>query len=71
MTERLGLLFSDASLLVLPDGTDLQAAATEAADAGLSPSTQVVRMGIEIVEYLRPRETPNNVGVSDGLVAEA
>ena len=57
MTERLGLLFSDASILVLPDGTDLQAAAAEAADHddGLSAGTQVVKMNLEVVEYLSPR----------------
>jgi hypothetical protein len=55
MNEYLGLLFSDGSILVLPDGTDLQTAAREAAehDAGdLSAKTKVVRLSIEIVEYL-------------------
>jgi hypothetical protein len=57
MNEHLGLWFSDGSMLVLPDGTDLREAAREAAehDAGLSPATQVVRLGIEIIEYLHPR----------------
>jgi hypothetical protein len=55
MAERLGLLFSDGSILVLPDGTDPQTAAREAAehDSGdRSPGTQVVQLRIEIVKYL-------------------
>ena len=46
MNEHLGLLFSDGSILLLPDGADLRAASAEAAehDAGdLSPSTQPLR----------------------------
>jgi hypothetical protein len=56
MAERLGLLFSDGSILVLPDGTDWQAASAEAAehDAGdLNPNTQVVRLRIELLEYVK------------------
>lgn len=52
MAERLGLLFSDGSILVLPDGTEFQAALVEAAehDAGdLSASTQVTRLRIKIL----------------------
>jgi hypothetical protein len=55
MNEYLGLLFSDGSILVLPDGTDLQTAAREAAehDAGdPNPGTQVVRLSIEIIDHL-------------------
>jgi hypothetical protein len=55
MAERLGLLFSDGSILVLPDGTDLRAAWVEAAehDAGdPTPGTQVVRLSIEIIDHL-------------------
>ncbi len=55
MAERLGLLFSDTSILVLPDGTGLRAASLEAEehDAGdPNPGTQVVRLSIEIIDHL-------------------
>jgi hypothetical protein len=55
MTETLGLLFADGSLLVLPEGTTLQKAQQEAneADFGESePRTRVVRLTIEITDYV-------------------
>jgi hypothetical protein len=51
MTETLGLLFADGSVLVLPEGTTLQKAQREAneADSGEpEPRTRVVRVTIEI-----------------------
>ena len=53
MSERLGLLFSDGSLLVLPEGIDLDGARREAEehDRGeVKPRTRVVRLNIEITE---------------------
>jgi hypothetical protein len=52
MSHRLGLLFSDGSLLVLPEGTDVDAACRDAEehDAGESiPATEVVRLTVEIL----------------------
>jgi hypothetical protein len=58
MSQRLGLLFADSSLLVLPEGTDVDAAWREAEehDAGeLNPRTEVVRLDLEIVEHYNRR----------------
>jgi hypothetical protein len=57
MTERLGLLFADGSLLVLPDGTDADTARREPEehDGGEpGPRTRVVRLRIEVVDTLDP-----------------
>jgi hypothetical protein len=57
MTERLGLLFADGSLLVLPDGTDADTARREAEehDGGEpGPRTRVVRLRLEFVDTLDP-----------------
>jgi hypothetical protein len=57
MTERLGLLFADGSLLVLPDGTDADTAWKEAEEHdGGDPEarTRVVRLRIEVVDTLAP-----------------
>ena len=54
MSERLGLLFSDGSLLVLPKGTAVDVAWTEAEehDAGISnPGTEVVRLKVEVIRH--------------------
>jgi hypothetical protein len=56
MSERVGLLFSDGSILVLPEGADSEAANEEAAehavgDAGVRP--QAVRLTIELFKARR------------------
>ncbi len=51
MNARLGMLFSDGSILVFPEGTDVDRARREAKehDQGESTSgTHVVRLNIEI-----------------------
>jgi hypothetical protein len=53
--ERLGLLFSDGSILVLPEGTSAETAKTEAEehDAGdPTAQTRVVRLAVNIMEIL-------------------
>jgi len=55
MNERLGLLFSDDSILVLPEGTDVDTALKEAEEhdrGGLGPRTRVARLEIEVTEVL-------------------
>jgi hypothetical protein len=55
MSERLGLLFSDDSILVLPEGVDVDTALNEAEehDQGApGPRTRVARLEIEITEVL-------------------
>ncbi len=55
MIKRMGLLFSDGSILILPEGTDLEAAEREAMehDWGQShPLTRVLRMEIKFVEIM-------------------
>jgi hypothetical protein len=55
VSQRLGLSFSDGSLLVLPLGTDTETAFREAAEHDIAEReahTQVVRLRIEIVERL-------------------
>ena len=55
MNERLGLLFSDGSMMVFPEGTPLQTAAKEAAehDGGVrSPGTRIVRLSVKVLEDL-------------------
>jgi len=60
MKERLGLLFADDSILVLPDGVDAEGAWREADDydwGEIKPRTQVVRLKLEIVgDVARPKE---------------
>jgi hypothetical protein len=56
MSERLGVLFSDGSILVLPENADSEAAEKEAAEhaqhnSGVHP--QPVRLTIEILEVSR------------------
>lgn len=56
--SRLGLLFSDASILVLPEGTDIDSALKEAeehdeGEESGSRRTQVVRLEIAIVEIVK------------------
>jgi hypothetical protein len=53
--ERLGLLFSDGSILVLPEGTSAETAKREAEehDAGdPNAPTRVVRIVMDIVEII-------------------
>jgi hypothetical protein len=53
LIERLGILFSDGSISVLPEGTTLEAAKKEAEEhdqGDLSGTTRVLRMKIEISE---------------------
>jgi hypothetical protein len=54
MNERLGLLFSDDSILILPEATDVATAMNEAQehDLGANSSTQVVRVSIAILEVV-------------------
>ncbi len=55
MVERLGLLFSDGSILVLPEDTNLEAAEREAIenDWGQSqPLTSVIRIVVKILEIM-------------------
>jgi len=52
MAERLGLLFADGSISLLPEGTDLQTARKEADEhdqGDFGPRTQVIRTKVEIV----------------------
>ena len=54
MTERLGLLFADGSLLVLLEEIDADTARSEAKehDGGtLGPPTRVVRLKIEVGDF--------------------
>jgi hypothetical protein len=55
MNERLGLLFSDGSILILPEGTDVSTARDEAQEHDLGSSgrgTQVVRVSIATLEIV-------------------
>jgi hypothetical protein len=55
MTETLGLLFVDGSVLVLPEGTTVQQAQHEAKEVDLGepePRTRVVRVTIEITDHV-------------------
>ncbi len=55
MSERLGLLFSDGSILVLPEGTDVDGARKEAEEHDRGEfyvRTRVMRLEIEIGEIL-------------------
>ena len=55
MSARFGLLFSDGSILVLPEGTDIETARKEAKehDRGeIRPGTRVIRLEINVVEIL-------------------
>jgi hypothetical protein len=54
MNERLGLLFADGSVLVLPEGTNLDHAQREAREADFgepAPRTRVVALRIEIRDH--------------------
>jgi len=51
MAERLGLLFTDGSILLLPEGTDLQTARKEAGEhdqGDVCPATKVIRVTVEM-----------------------
>ena len=55
MIERLGLLFADGSILILPENTDLAAAEREAIehDWGQSqPLTRVIRVEVRVLEIM-------------------
>jgi hypothetical protein len=55
MNERLGLLFSDGSILILPEGTDVATARDEAQQHDLGANglgTQVVRLSVTIHEII-------------------
>ncbi len=56
MSEHLGLLFSDNSILVLPEGvTDVETALKEAEEHDWGepqPHTRIVRLKVEIIEVL-------------------
>jgi hypothetical protein len=57
MTERLGLLFADGSLLVLPEEMDADTTRREAEEhdgGGPEPRTRVVRLRMEVVDTLDP-----------------
>jgi hypothetical protein len=52
MAERLGLLFADGSMTIMPERTDVQTARQEAAehdDGDFGPKTRIVRLKIEII----------------------
>lgn len=56
MSERLGLLFSDDSILVLPTETDVDTALKECEEHDWSepqPRTRVVRLNVTIIAVLR------------------
>jgi len=55
MNERIGLLFEDGSILVLPEGTSIEAAEKEAEehDAGDDRKTQVVSFVISCAKAIR------------------
>ena len=61
MSQRFGLLFSDGSLLVLPEATDLNTAWREAVehDSGdPDPRTEVVQIEINMIRrYERSQRT--------------
>jgi hypothetical protein len=53
MRARLGLLFSDGSVLVFPEGTDIDTARREAAEHDRGepvPRTRIVNVNIEVTE---------------------
>jgi hypothetical protein len=54
MSEPLGLLFADGSILVLPEGTGLEAAHREADehDQGEEIMTRVARLEIDVLEIV-------------------
>ncbi len=55
MSERLGLLFSDDSILVLPKGADVDTALKECKEHDWNepqPRTRVVRLQVEIIAVL-------------------
>jgi hypothetical protein len=55
MNERWGLLFSDGSILVLPEGASVEEAKKEAEehDAGdPNPQTRVVQMAVTVIEII-------------------
>jgi hypothetical protein len=55
MIERLGLLFTDGSILILPEDTDVEDAEREAIehDWGQSHSlTRVIRIEVKVLEVM-------------------
>jgi hypothetical protein len=59
MSERLGLLFSDGSISVLPEGADVGTAWREAEEHDWGESgarTRVVRLEVEIIETFTQSE---------------
>ena len=53
MSERLGLVFSDGSILVLPEVMDLDGARREAKEHDWgepNPSTRIVRIELRLIE---------------------
>lgn len=55
MGERLGLLFSDHSILILPEGTDIDIARREAKEHDRGercPRTRILRLEIKIYEIM-------------------
>lgn len=55
MVERLGLLFADGSILILPEAADLEAAEGEAIEHDWGQSnllTRVIRLEINILEIM-------------------
>jgi hypothetical protein len=54
MSERIGLLFADGSILVLPEGSTTETAQNEAEehDAGNPNATQVVSLAVRIIKVI-------------------
>ena len=55
MTARIGILCTDGSILLLPEGTDIDEAKKEAEEhdwGAPGPRTRVVKFNIEIIEIL-------------------
>ena len=52
MAKRLGLLFADGSMMILPEETDLETAKREADEhdqGDFGPRTQIVNIEVEII----------------------
>ena len=55
MSERIGLLFADGSILLLPEGATVETAKKEAAEhnvGNLDPETRVVSLVLSVVEVI-------------------
>ena len=66
MSERIGLLFTDGSLFVLPDGGDPDAARREAEEADWGepePRTQVVRLRVTLALAEEVAAAPGTRGI--------